>query len=116
MQQIIRFVGKISLEGQANGLPSEIYAFMTLQDANNEVVIDAAAKQFAAFRNMGGMIVEKNQGALDNRQVAWLTRMFVPFGWIVNITLALNNLTKDVPQPDETGVERLTDGSKAVIQ
>lgn len=99
-----------------NGLPPEIYAFMTLQDANNELIIDAAAKQFAAFRNMGGMIVETSQGAPDNRQVAWLTRMFVPFEWIVSITLALNNLTRDIPVADEKGVERMADGNEVVKQ
>jgi hypothetical protein len=116
MQHVIRFIGKISLEGQANGLPPEIYGFVTMQDADNAAISNAVADQFGRYRNMGGMIVEKNQGSPIDMQVSWLSRMYVPFEWIVNITVAFNNLSHDISLSDESGVERLTDGTEAVKQ
>lgn len=114
MQQVIKFIGKISLEGQANGLPPEIYGFLTLQDADNAGVSDAVSKQFGFYRGMGGMVVEKDQGAAIDMQISWLSRMYVPFEWIVSVTLSVHNLTLDISLPDEKGVERLTDGTEAV--
>jgi len=114
MHQIIRFIGKISWEGQANGLPPEIYGFITLQDADNAAVNNAVAAQFGVYRAMGGMVVEKNQGALIDMQVNWLSRMYVPFDWIVSVQVAFTNLSQEISQPDEEGVERLTDGTKLV--
>jgi hypothetical protein len=115
MQQIIKFIGKISFEGQMNDLPPEIYGFVTLQDANNKTVTDAIAGQFGRYREMGGMVSEKNQGAPINLQVTWLGHMYVPFNWIVSIQVALINLTQEISVPDEQGVERLSDGTKLVV-
>lgn len=114
MQQVIKFIGKISLVGQANGLPPEIYGFLVLQDANNAVIADAVANEFGRYRQMGGMVVEKNQGAPIDMQVSWLSRMYVPFEWIVNISVSLNNLSHEITITDEKGVERLGNGSEAV--
>jgi hypothetical protein len=114
MQQIIKFIGKISIEGQANGLPSEIFGFVTLQDADNKTISDVIADQFGRYRQMGGMVVERNQGSPVNMEVNWLGHMYVPFEWIVRVTLALHNLGQEISLPDEKGVERLNDGTALV--
>jgi hypothetical protein len=114
MQQIVKFIGKISFEGQMNDLPPEIYGFVTMQDADNKLMSDVIAGQFGRYREMGGMVVEKDQGAFVNREITWLGHMFVPFEWIVRITVALVNLSQEISLPDEKGVERLVDGTELV--
>jgi hypothetical protein len=114
MHQVIKFVGKISLAGRANGLPDEIYGFVTIQDGDNAAISNVIAAQFGRYREMGGMVVEKNQGSLVNREITWLGHMFVSFEWIVRITVELANLTQEISLPDEKGVERLVDGTELV--
>jgi len=114
MQQIIKFIGKISFEGKMNGLPPEIFGFVTLQDADNKTISDAIAGQFGRYREMGGMVSEKDQGSPVNRQITWLGHMYVPFHWIVNVQVALINLSQEISVPDEKGVERLVDGTELV--
>jgi hypothetical protein len=116
MQTLIKFTGHISLDGQDNGLPPEIYTFLTLQDASEGGALRAIAEQFNTFRSMGGMIVEKDQGAPINLKVSWLSRMYVPYNWIVKITVGFSNLTQEITVPDTKGVERFSDGTEAVKQ
>jgi hypothetical protein len=116
MQQIIKFTGKISREGQMNGLPTEIYGFITLQDANYEMMSQAIADQFGRYRNMGGMISETVQGTPMDLQASWLVRMYVPSNWIVKIEVSLHNLGKDISVAGKDGVERYADDSEPVKQ
>ncbi len=97
-------------------MPPEIYGMIAIQDGNSATISDAIANQLGLYRKLGGLVVEKDPGAPVDMKLTWLSRMFIPMEWIVNISVSLVNLSQEITQPDEEGVERLTDGSEQVKQ
>lgn len=109
---IIRFNGKISWEGRANGLPETICAYLMFDQYNEKICNDVLEKELSRFIAIRGMAVQKDQGqVIDMRQFPQ-ERMFVPMDWIVNITVDAFNMGADLSVPDAEGVERLPDGKE----
>ncbi len=116
MNYIIRFTGKISWEGQSNGLPKEIYAFLIFDGYDRELFNKTIENQVGQFTRIQAMVVQKDQGqVIDLRQLPQ-ERMLVPFKWIVSIYAEVHNLTGELPEADHEGVERLKDGSEPLKQ
>jgi len=113
--RILRFTGKISWEGQSNGLPGEIYAFEAY-DASlpSQAVTQIIEKSLSLMKHLGGMAVQRNQGALIDPQATILDRIFVPWHWIVYVHPEIIVLGASMPIPDEAGVERLPNGTQAL--
>lgn len=111
-QYVIRFTGKISWEGQSNGLPPEIYAFLIFEGNDNAAINRLIESQFDAFVRIQGMAVQKEQGKIIDIRQTPADRMFVPMRWIVHINIGIHRLVGELSQPDEQKVERLADGSE----
>jgi hypothetical protein len=116
MGYVIRFTGKISWEGQANGLPPEIYAFLIFTEYEQEKFNAAIENQCGQFIYHRGMAVQRDQGALIDLRQMPQDRMWVPMDWIVSITPSVHNLTGELPIADHEGVERLEDGTEPIKQ
>ena len=116
MDYAIRFTGKISWDGQSNGLPPEIFAYLFFQDYNREVFNKAIEDQARSFVAMQAMTVQRNQGKVIDLKQMPQERMLVPFRWIVAISADVINLIGEVSLPDPDGTERLADGSEPVKQ
>ena len=112
LRHAIRFVGKISWEGQANGLPENIYAFLFYQDYNRETFGTAIDQQMHQFTMEQGMHCQRVQGDLIDMTQMPQDRQFVPMQWIVSIRPEVINFSHELPLADEQGVERLSDGSE----
>ena len=120
MQYVIRFTGKVSWEGQANGLPEEIYAFLIFDSEGKEgesaTINHLIETQAAAFVRSQAMLVQRDQGkTVDIRQTP-ADRMLVPMRWIVNILVDVHNIIGELSQADEQGTEKLKDGKEPVKQ
>ena len=59
----ITFTGHISREGQLEGLPKEIYAFMLIETDSKGGIVKAIERQSAEFFVAGGMAVSKDPAA-----------------------------------------------------
>lgn len=113
--RILRFTGKISWEGQANGLPPEIQAFIFYRaDMPAEEVTKMAEVRLAYYRQIGGMIVEKDQGSTIDPNGTILDRIMVPERWIVFIHPEVVPIPGDTPLADDDGVERFSNGQPAL--
>jgi hypothetical protein len=116
MNYVLRFTGNISWEGQSNGLPPKLYAFLIFEGYQREMFNDAMEKQLRAFIAAQGMAAQREQGkVIDVRQVPQ-DRIFVPMRWIVSLEVDVVNMTGELSNPDGEGVERLNDGSEPVKQ
>lgn len=111
-QMVIRFNGHITWAGRANGLPEIIYAFLIVQDAKMEMVNELIENQQGAFIRSQAMYVQREQGKIIDLRFHAHERMVVPFHNIALMTVDLINMDGTVSEPDENGVERLSDGSK----
>ena len=113
--RILRFVGKISWEGQANGLPPEIFSYIFFDARySSGKIAELIEQQLSVYRLIGGMPVEKNQGAVIDVKRSIVDRMIVPWHWIVYIHPEVITIPGDTPLPDEDGVERQSDGTQAL--
>ena len=114
-QYALKFTGKISWEGQSNGLPPEIYAYVILEGAGGpqeKSFIDQTIEtQAAAFMRSQAMYVQRNQGEIIDIRQTPSERILVPFKWIVSISATLHVLGAELSQPDGEGKEILRDGS-----
>ena len=111
-QYVIRFIGKVSWEGQTNGLPPEIYAYIIFEGDEKKDIDAVIEQQAAAFVRMQAMAVQKEQGkVIDIRQTP-ADRMLVPFRWIVMLSSDIHHMIGELSAPDEAGIERLSDGSE----
>jgi hypothetical protein len=112
--RLLRFTGKISFEGRNNGLPDEIYRFEAY-DASSppSAVIQIIEKNLAIMRNVGGMIVQKDQGSMVDPRTTIADNILVPWHWIVEVSTDVVVLSNDMPLPDDDGVERLPSGKPA---
>jgi hypothetical protein len=111
-QYVIRFIGKISWEGQTNGLPPEIYAYIIYEGDEKKDIDNIIETQSAAFIRYQAMAVQKDQGRLIDLRLTPAERMLVPFRWIVSLSADIRRMTGELSAPDETGIERLSDGSE----
>jgi hypothetical protein len=118
-QYALKFTGKISWEGQANGLPPEIYAFIILEGfggAQEKAFIDQTIEQqAAAFHRTQTMVVQRDQGRMLDMRVTPADRIIVPFKWIVSISASIHKLGAELTEPDGEGVERLKDHTTPLL-
>lgn len=115
-QYVIRFIGKISWEGQNNGLPPEIYAYIIFEGDEKKDIDAVIEQQVAAFIRMQAMPVQKEQGKVIDLRQTPADRMLVPFRWIVTLSADIHRMAGELSAPDENGVERLSDGKEPVKQ
>ncbi len=113
-QYALKFTGKISWEGQSNGLPPEIYAYVILEGEGGpqeKVFIDQTIEQqVMAFVRMQTMVVQRNQGEMIDLKQTPADRILVPFKWIVNISASIHPLGAELTNANEAGVELLRNG------
>jgi hypothetical protein len=115
-QYVIRFIGQISWDGQANGLPKEIYAFLIYEGDDKQVINNLIEAQATAFVRSQAMFVMRDQGKTIDLRATPADRMLVPMRWIVNITTDMHPLIGELSQADPQGIERLKDGSEPTKQ
>jgi hypothetical protein len=114
-QHAIQFTGKVSWEGQMNGLPPEIHAYVLFDgDGENDAVIanKIIEDQAGQFIRARGMFVQRDQGQIIDLRQAPQDRMYIPFRWLVYMTPSIHKLNGELSLPDSEGVERLKDGSE----
>lgn len=115
-QYVIRFTGKVSWDGQANGLPPEIYGFIIFEGDDSKAINALIEIQASIFIRNQCMLVQRDQGKIIDMNQTPADRMLVPMRWIVSITVGIHLMTGELPQRDEEGVERLKDGTEPVKQ
>lgn len=113
-QYALKFTGQISWEGQTNGLPSEIYAYVIVEGeggAQEKAFIDSIIEQQgAAFIKAQAMVVQRNQGEMIDFRQTPADRLLVPFKWIVSIRSSIHRLGEELSGPDDEGIERFKSG------
>jgi len=116
MQYVIRFNGHISWEGQSNGLPPVIYAYIVFEGSDGAedktAISNAIEVQTRAFISWQSMAVQREQGKILDIRAAGNNRMLVPFRWITHIDVDVLPMTGELSEADESGVERLKDGTE----
>jgi hypothetical protein len=111
-QYVIRFIAQISWEGQSNGLPPEIYAYVVYEGDDSAVINKIIEDQSGAFIRWQAMAAQKEQGRVIDLNQTPAERMLVPFRWIVSLTSDVHKLGAELSEADEKGVERLSDGTE----
>jgi hypothetical protein len=114
MDHVIRFNGYVSWEGQSNGLPSVIYAYLLMKGYDRTLYNDAIEAQTGAFLRMQAMICQKDQGAIIDMNKMPADRMVVPMKWITRMDVDVLPMTREMTMPDNDGVERLENGTEPV--
>jgi hypothetical protein len=104
----VTYIGHISKEGQANGLPPEIKAFQLLENVTKKSeLVRAIEAQGTAFIMSNGMAVSKDPAQIRDPKTLDANRMFVYADWIVWIDTDIKKIT-NTPQEiaaneDESG-------------
>lgn len=111
-QYVIRFVGKISWDGQTNGLPPEIYAYLIFEGDDKKDIDSLIEMQSGSFIRMQAMAVQREQGKIIDLRLTPAERMLVPFRWIVSLSADIRRMTGELSTADESGVERFSDGKE----
>lgn len=115
-QHVIRFNADVSWEGQSNGLPKTLYAFIIYEGKESSEINDIIERQSAGFLKSGAFYCQQNQGdIIDLRQVPQ-ERMLVPLHWITRLTVDVIAMVGELSTPDEHGVERLGNGEEPLKQ
>ena len=112
LHHVIRFTGKISWQGRANGLPEKVHAFLFYQEYNRELFQKAIDDTIMRFAHHGGMDCQTVQGDIIDLDRMPQDFMFVPIQWIVSIKPEVIHLSHPLSLPDENNVERLPDGTE----
>ena len=116
MQHLIRFNASISWEGQANGLPPVINAYLIFDGDDRSQINALIEAQAGYFLRAQAIAVQKDQGQIiDIRQVPQ-DRMLVPMKWIVKVTTDVIPLVGELSEANENGVEVLKDGTEPIKQ
>ncbi len=115
-QVVVRFNGHISWKGQADGLPPTIFAFLIAQDCDMPIIAKLIEDQSGAFIRSQAMYVQREQGKIIDLRIKPQDRMVVPFHNIAFMTVDLINIAGELSEPDENGVERLSNGQEPVKQ
>ncbi len=116
MQTVIRFNGHITWEGQSNGLPETIYAYLISDGLDDSAILQLTESQLRQFVGSQMMSVQKDQGALIDLRKTPQGRMAVPFHMIAYIDVDVIPMTGELSNLDESGVERLENGEEPVKQ
>jgi len=112
MQHCIRFNGHISWEGQSNGLPATIHAFLVVDGNNSAAINELIESQLRASIGSQSFCCQKDQGQIIDLRTVPSDRMLVPFHWITRIDVDLFPLPVELSEADEVGVQRLKDGTE----
>lgn len=115
-QYVIKITGDISWEGQANGLPKSIYAFLIYEGDDASDISSLIENQMGAYLRAQTMFVQRDQGQVIDLRETPQDRMCVPFRWIVKFHAKVDKLSGELSIADENGVERLKDGKKPLTQ
>jgi hypothetical protein len=115
-QYVLRFTAKVSWDGQANGLPPHLFAFVLVSGYDAQVFSKIVEDQAGAFIRMQAFCCQKDQGQVIDLHQNPQERMIVPFRWIVNISADVTKLVGELSHADEEGVERYEDGKEPVKQ
>ena len=115
-QYVIRFTGHVSWDGQVNGLPKEIYAFLIFEGDDRNAINALIESQSTAFVRSQVMLVQREQGKIIDLRQTPADRMLVPMRWIVNIECDIHPMIGELSVADEHGVERLKNGEQPVKQ
>lgn len=113
---VIRFTGKISWQGRANGLPENIYAFLFFHSYDRALFSREIDSQMMQFTHEHGMHCQTVQGEVIDLDRMPQDRMFVPMQWIVRIKPEVIHLSSPMTLPDEDNTERLPDGTQPLVQ
>lgn len=113
---VIRFNGHINWQGKSAGLPETIYAFVIVENADMSLINKVVEDQSNAFIRCQAMYVQRNQGKVIDCRINAQDRTLIPFHNISHITVDLVNMSGELSEPDENGVERLTDGTTPPVQ
>lgn len=112
MQHVIRFNADVSWEGQSNGLPKTLHAFVIFEGDDSAAINDIVERQSGAFLKVGAFFCQKDQGSIiDMRQVPQ-ERMLIPMQWITRLTVDVTAMVGELSMPDKDGVERLANGEE----
>ena len=104
----VTYIGHISKEGQANGLPAEIKAFQLLENVTKKSeLVRAIEAQGTQFIMSNGMAVSKDPAQIRDPKNLDSNRMFVYADWIVWIDTDVKRIVNTPKQieasQDETG-------------
>lgn len=116
MQTLIRFNGYITWDGQSNGLPETIYAFILLEDPDPKLIIKMIEEQLSSFVRAQCMFVQREQGKPIDLRSQPAGRMAVPFHNISLIDIDVLPVTGEFSEADENGIERLANGEEPLKQ
>lgn len=116
MQHVIRFNAHISWEGQSNGLPKTLYAFIIFDGNDRAAINDIIEKQSGGFLRMGAFFCQKDQGSIIDLLRVPQERMLVPMRWITHLDVDVLPMVGELPMADEHGVERLSNGTEPLKQ
>ena len=115
-QYVPRFIGKVSWEGRANGLSPEIYGYIIYEGDNTAQINEILEAQSASFIHMQAMAVQKDQGKIIDIRQTPSDRMLVPFRWLVSMSCDIHKMVGELSNPDENGIERLSNGDEPAKQ
>lgn len=116
MDHVIRINGHVSWEGQSNGLPPVIYAFLMMKGYDRKMYNDTIEAQTAAFLRTQSFICQREQGKIIDINEMPANRMAVPMRWITYIDVDVFPMNAEMSMPDESRVERLENGEEPVKQ
>lgn len=116
MQTVIRFNGHITWEGQTNGLPETIYAYLISDGLDDDAILQLMADQLRQFVSCQMMSVQKDQGSLIDLRKTPQGRMAVPFHMIAYIDADVIPMAGELSNADEDGIEKLSNGEEPVKQ
>jgi hypothetical protein len=90
----VSYVGHISFEGQANGLPAEIRALQLIENVQSKRdLIKTVEAQGTQFIMASGMAVSKDPSQIRDPEKLDVNRMFVYSHWIVYIDVEIKQIT-----------------------
>ena len=112
---LVRFNGHITSVGRGDGLPPVIYAFLILENANDDFINKMVEEQSSAFIRSQSMYVQREQGAIIDIRAIPQDRMLVPFHNIAFIDVDISPMM-EMPMPDENGIQRLSNGTEPMKQ
>lgn len=115
--RLLRFVGTISWEGRSNGLPEQIFDFVSYDGrAPQQVIVKLVEDMLARYRHIGGMAVQREQGKPIDPNATIADRVLVPYVWIVHIHPEFWPIPGPaISLPDGEGIERYPDGKEASV-
>lgn len=114
--RLLRMVGLISWEGRSNGLPEEIYDFISYDGRlSQQQVTKLIEEKLAVYVRIGGMPVQREQGKPIDPNATIADQVLVPWPWIVRVHPQLWPIPgPSIALPDEDGTERYPNGKPAL--